>query len=187
WEKAFNLANGLKQERKGLMTQIMEATGLEKGGIYRHFRTKDEIAYASFDYYASMINTRLLEEVVKKENAVSKLITVIKTFQEIITSPNFTGGCPILNTTVETDDKDPVFCGKVQDVVNSWQQLITETVNNGIKSGQIQPTVDPDALFSVIISTMEGSVMLSKLYNDPKYINYSVNHLINYLEGSIRQ
>ncbi len=31
------------------MNDILDATGLEKGGVYRHFASKDEIAVAAFD------------------------------------------------------------------------------------------------------------------------------------------
>ena len=32
------------------MADIMEATGLEKGGVYRHFSSKEELAAAVFRY-----------------------------------------------------------------------------------------------------------------------------------------
>jgi len=32
------------------MSELMEATGLEKGGIYRHFSSKEELAAEAFDY-----------------------------------------------------------------------------------------------------------------------------------------
>ena len=32
------------------MSDVMAATGLEKGGIYRHFESKDELALAAFDH-----------------------------------------------------------------------------------------------------------------------------------------
>ena len=32
------------------MSDLMQATGLEKGGIYNHFTNKEELAIAAFDY-----------------------------------------------------------------------------------------------------------------------------------------
>src|SRR5260221_13016116 len=34
----------------GSLSELMEATGLEKGGIYRHFSSKEELAAEAFDY-----------------------------------------------------------------------------------------------------------------------------------------
>ena len=35
------------------MQDVMEATGLEKGGIYRHFESKEELAAEAFKYAIS--------------------------------------------------------------------------------------------------------------------------------------
>ena len=32
------------------LSELMEATGLKKGGIYRHFASKEELAAEAFDY-----------------------------------------------------------------------------------------------------------------------------------------
>ena len=32
------------------LSELMKATGLEKGGIYRHFSNKEELAAEAFDY-----------------------------------------------------------------------------------------------------------------------------------------
>ena len=32
------------------IADIVKSTGVNKGGIYKHFKTKDEIAVAAFDY-----------------------------------------------------------------------------------------------------------------------------------------
>src|SRR6267154_1557110 len=34
----------------GFLQDLMEATGLEKGGIYRHFSSKEELAALAFDH-----------------------------------------------------------------------------------------------------------------------------------------
>ena len=42
------------------MQDIMQATGLQKGGIYRHFGTKEELAQEAFDYaWRETIQARL--------------------------------------------------------------------------------------------------------------------------------
>src|SRR5262249_30534546 len=42
------------------MAALMEATGLEKGGIYRHFTNKQELAAEAFDYaWSGALDARL--------------------------------------------------------------------------------------------------------------------------------
>jgi len=43
------------------LNALMEATGLKKGGIYRHFASKEELAAEAFDYtWEAAWNARLL-------------------------------------------------------------------------------------------------------------------------------
>jgi hypothetical protein len=46
--------------------------------------------------------------------------------------------------------------------------------------------VDSDLLATILISTVEGSVMMSKLDNDPTHIRRAVEHLSAYLESVVR-
>jgi len=62
------------------MSEVMAATGLEKGGIYRHFSSKEELAAEAFDYaWKSTFETRIhdLEQV---PNSVEKLKRFIVNF-----------------------------------------------------------------------------------------------------------
>src|SRR2546429_8094056 len=37
------------------MSELVEATGIEKGGIYNHFGSKEDLAVEAFDYSISLI------------------------------------------------------------------------------------------------------------------------------------
>ncbi len=54
------------------LNDLMEATGLKKGGIYRHFSSKEELAAEAFDYtWEAAWNARLLH-VDEKTNGIDK-------------------------------------------------------------------------------------------------------------------
>jgi TetR/AcrR family transcriptional repressor of nem operon len=40
------------------LSELMEETGLEKGGIYRHFESKEDLAATSFNYAWSEIKRK---------------------------------------------------------------------------------------------------------------------------------
>ena len=59
---------------------LMEATGLKKGGIYRHFSSKEELAAEAFDYtWEAAWNARLLH-VDEKTNGIDKLKQLVGNF-----------------------------------------------------------------------------------------------------------
>src|SRR5579863_183510 len=84
------------------LADLMDATGLQKGGIYRHFSSKQELAAEAFDYtWKAAWNTRMLH-VEEQTSGILKLKRLISNFVEH-RSP-VAGGCPILNAATDTDD-----------------------------------------------------------------------------------
>src|SRR3978361_551926 len=89
------------------LADVMEATGLEKGGIYRHFADKEELAAEAFRYALGVsvkVRTENLEHVA---GAVAKLRYVVERFVE--TPSGVAGGCPLMNTAVDADDGNVVL------------------------------------------------------------------------------
>ncbi|WP_374226404.1 TetR family transcriptional regulator C-terminal domain-containing protein [Bacillus sp. sid0103] len=52
---------------------------------------------------------------------------------------------------------------------------------NGIRNSEIVSTIDSETVTTIIISTIEGSLMMTKLYNDTIYLNRSIGFLKDYL------
>ena len=58
----------------------MEETGLEKGGIYRHFESKEDLAVAAFDYAWSEIKQRRLAILNEIPTPLGKLRGMVDNF-----------------------------------------------------------------------------------------------------------
>jgi hypothetical protein len=43
-------------------------------------------------------------------------------------------------------------------------------IEQGIESGELQPTLDAALESEMMIATMEGALMLSKLFDEPRYV-----------------
>src|SRR5580704_10319972 len=109
------------------LNDLMEATGLKKGGIYRHFSSKEELAAAAFDFtWEAAWNARLLH-VDEKASAIEKLKQLIANFIEH-RSP-VPGGCPILNTAIDADDGNPVLRARVAKALRSWLSRVQTFVD----------------------------------------------------------
>src|SRR5580693_5260649 len=64
------------------LSDLMRATGLEKGGIYRHFDSKQQLAGEAFDYaWELAIDTRF-EETQEIPNTVDRLKQVVRNFMD---------------------------------------------------------------------------------------------------------
>src|SRR5205814_8589295 len=83
------------------MTDIMKATGLEKGGIYNYFHSKDDLALQAFDYSVDLVRQEFAAAITGKFPAVQRLEAVFDVFRGLSQGKPLKGGCPILNTAIE--------------------------------------------------------------------------------------
>src|SRR5215218_9888751 len=73
------------------MSDLMAATGLEKGGIYRHFESKDALALAAFDYALARHGERIRSAVQTEQGAVARLSALAGAMASIADDPAIPG------------------------------------------------------------------------------------------------
>jgi len=96
------------------------------------------------------------------------------------------GGCPIMNTAIETDHAHPRLRKQAQRAMSEWHGLVTRIVEAGLHVGEIRQGVVPKDVATAFIACIEGGVMLTQLYSDPSYLNASRQHLATYVEHELR-
>ena len=143
------------------MQDLMAATGLEKGGIYRHFANKQELAAEAFRFTLAQnvkVRTDHLEQI---PSAIEALRTVIKLFVE--TPSVVPGGCPLMNTAIDADDGNEVLRDLARKGIQDWRTRLSTIVETGITKGEIRKKTDPRRVANTIIATLEGALMISRL------------------------
>ncbi|HEY9738827.1 MAG TPA: TetR/AcrR family transcriptional regulator [Trichocoleus sp.] len=165
------------------MSDIMRVTGLQKGGIYNHFGSKEELALEAFEYLVQEITSHYMAAIRSQRHAFDRLMAMLEVYRHFLDHPPVEGGCPILNMAVESDDTHPVLRQRVRQALDGWQALIRRILIKGMERGEIWPETDVDGVATILIATIEGGVMMSKLYDDPLYLERAVNHLQQYLQA----
>ncbi len=166
------------------MQEIMAATSLEKGGIYRHFDSKQELAAEAFDYaWAEALRARR-HDLDRIENSVDRLIQFIANFVE--RRGTVPGGCPLLNTAMDSDNGNAVLRTRARKALEGWQKFLSEIIAQGIHRGEIHSNVDKAKLANVIIASLEGAIMISRLEQSIDALRDAQAHLVNYLETKVR-
>lgn len=168
------------------LSDLMRETGLEKGGIYNHFASKEALALEAFDYSIALLRDIYAREVNATTNSVDRLLAVLAMFRVLATNPPLPGGCPLLNTAIEADDAQPALRARVRRAMDEWLDLLRVTTQQGIARGEIDPAIDPDALATLLIASLEGAVMLSKLYRDPGHMYTVIAHLSDHIHRVVR-
>jgi AcrR family transcriptional regulator len=165
------------------MRDLIGATGLEKGGIYNHFGSKEQLALEAYDYAMSRVTNALARSQDDATDAVDRLTRMIRAFGTFARKPAIAGGCPIMNTAIEADDTHPELRDRARESMTLWHRLVGRIVKDGIALGTLRPGTDPYALAALITGSLEGGLMLSNLYGDPAFVDRIVDHLSTHVEG----
>jgi len=159
------------------MSDIMEATGLAKGGIYGNFRDKDELAAAAFDHTYQKVLLAIRARVLAEKTAQCKLLAIFRFYHNYTVNPDFPGGCPVLNTGVETDDQIPFLKEKAAAAMQEMLQSLQRIIQKGIDTGEFNTGLDAKLEAALIYSVIEGGIMMSKLSDQPGILNKLLKHL----------
>lgn len=167
------------------MNELVRETELEKGGIYNHFASKEELAVASFEYSSGVVRERFEAALAENEGVLERLFAIIDVLGGMVDDPPVAGGCPVLNTAVESDDANPVLKEKARGAMDGWLRLVGSIVKEGVRSGELE--ADPRETASVVVAALEGALMMSKLCDDPAHMRRAVGHLKEHLGSLARR
>jgi TetR/AcrR family transcriptional regulator, transcriptional repressor for nem operon len=143
------------------MQDVMDATGLEKGGLYRHFQSKEELAAEAFKYALSQAVKTRTADLEHITGSVAKLRYVVTRFVEAPSA--IPGGCPLMNTAIDSDDGNPALRKLVRAGLTDWKKRISALVEQGIQTREIRKDIEPRRIANTIIATLEGALMISRL------------------------
>lgn len=123
------------------LSDITELTGIKKGGIYRHFSSKDEIAYEAFSYAGRIVGAQLAHAISQQETASGKLLAYLHVYEKVVDAPPFIGGCPLLNTAIESDDSHPGLREKAQQAMQGTLEAKKKSFSMVCKAVNLKQTL----------------------------------------------
>ena len=163
---------------------IMDATGLEKGGIYRHFESKEELAAEAFDYAWNCASSKRRNNLDAIPNHADRLKQHIANFASRTGLP---GGCPLLNTAVDSDNGNPVLRDRVRKALRNWKDFTREILEDGMNAGTIRAGIDACATANLIIGNLEGAMLIGRIERNDQALRQAVAHLDRYIDSDLRR
>ena len=160
------------------MQDITRVTGIQRGGIYNHFASKEALVIETFEYACSVLAQQLIQGIRHQKTALGQFKAIATSFVELYTQNSlFPCGCQVLNTAIEAKRQMLPLRHKAQEAMNQLKKLIVQTMLEAIEQGDLPDSTDTDAVAAIFISTLEGAMLLSVLYDEPTYLHHAVRHL----------
>ncbi|SFD80479.1 DNA-binding transcriptional regulator, AcrR family [Paenibacillus catalpae] len=172
--------------RQGYLTtslaEITNVTGLQKGGLYNHFKDKEELMVESFKYCCALIDERIKLALESETTSINKLIAFVKLYCGL----DFPGGCPIANAAVEASSASTSLFQHAQEAMNQLLNILEKIIITGISKKEIQPHIDPEETALFILSSAEGALLMLKLFPTNSSITVIKDQLIRYINDDLK-
>ncbi len=159
------------------ISDITAATGYTKGAIYRHFKNKDALEKETLNHLSGIVFTTLRGRIKSANNAIDKLKSVFNYFESYLLNSDVKGGCPLMNAAIEADDAHPMLRKEALKMLDLLRDSVIYILQNGIKHKQIRKNIDLEFYSTLILASLEGAIMMSRLRGNHDDIKRVVKHL----------
>lgn len=160
--------------------ELLRISGASSGSFYNYFRSKQELGHALIDFEWLQLKSNILDSARQQaNNPLDCVLWIIDRLEaKQLESPECYG-CILGNFIVDLAEQDPSFRTHLQEVFDLWQKAIAELLHQG--KSQLKLDVNPDLLAEAIVTSLEGAMLMAKLYRTHEKIHHGFDLTRNLL------
>ena len=150
--------------------QIMETSGVCKSNFYYHFESKEALGLLAIEKVASEFRENILSKTIlnfdlnpleRFDSFYEKAIS----FQRFLFSQPPYPGSFFGNLALEQSAVNEKFRSILSDFFQEWKDSFEQCLRDGVEQGFFKEEVDPKEAAGLLISQIEGAILLSKVGN----------------------
>ena len=167
------------------INDIMREAKTSKGGLYNHFKSKDEIFTAVLSEARKVWRDRSLAGLDQIEEPVEKVKKLLENYRDryLKDTETFPGGCIFVTLSVELDDQNPLFSKELNNGFVRLRAMIRRLLDQGKESGKLRAEVNTEAVTEMIFSGMLGASVIYGTAKSSVGLDRCINSLIDYVES----
>ena len=143
------------------ISDIQEATGLTKGGLYGHFASKEDIWYAVYDEAVTIWKSIVFKDMRSNAGPLERIVTFIENdLEDYLGSDVFDGGCFFLNMLVELSGQSASMSKQILRGFVRLSGLLRAWLQEAHDKGLLQADLDHQEIANYIIITLNGAAAL---------------------------
>lgn len=167
------------------LDKVIKAAEVTKGNFYYHFESKESLAIASLERHFVLLAKQLEQKVLSKKNSPLKalfgILDLMSGRQKKQKREGYMRGCYFGNLTLELSTDSQAVRSKVKFIFNQYLDLFESLLAEARDRGEVAKDIDPKTISAVILSQMEGAMLLDKANQKPLAMNASVVFIKRYL------
>lgn len=155
------------------LNQVLAESGAPKGSLYFHFPDgKEQLASESVALSGRAVGEALTEAVLAAPDARTGLTAMGAHFARSLEESGFSKGCPVATVALETAAESETIRASCDDVYGGWRQGIAAALRGwGVPEERAEP------LAALVLSSLQGAVMLARVQRDVSVIHQVTRQL----------
>lgn len=145
------------------MSDLMEATGLAKGSLYKAYGDKKSLFMQALDSYLLRANAGLSETAVSTGSGRETLERIFAGVIDMSTRVGVRRGCFSVNSTNELAPHDADVRNRLHKNTLQKEMTIATVIRRGTADGSLRKNLDPEITASYVTTVMNGLQVRSKL------------------------
>ena len=145
------------------ITDLMDATGLAKGSLYKGFGDKKRLFMCALDAYLLRANAPLSECADAGESGREALERIFSYVVGTATCSGVRRGCFATNSTIELGPHDPDVRNRLRRHTRQQEKMFAAIIRQGVADGSLRKGLDPEAGARYTTTLLKGLQVRGKL------------------------
>ncbi len=165
------------------INDILEATGLTKGGFYGHFSRKEALWYAVYDEAMRIWREVVFEGVPAATDPLERIqIFIENDIKNKLGNQVFEGGCFFHSMLVELSGQSASMSSHLMRGFDQLAGLLRAWLKQADQQGRLKENLNFNAIARYLIVALNGAAALHVCNRDPAILDQTVNELRFYIQ-----
>ena len=150
------------------INDILEATGLTKGGLYGHFRNKEGIWYAVYEEAVTIWRNIVLKDIMSISDPLERIEKTIENdMRDYLGADVFQGGCFFFNMLTELSGQSSRMAGHILKGFIKFSKLIYSWLKEAEQQHLLKDDLDLKETANFIVIALNGAAPLYAATREP--------------------
>ncbi|MFF0474774.1 TetR/AcrR family transcriptional regulator [Streptomyces sp. NPDC004284] len=158
---------------------VQQAAGAGQGSMYHHFAGKQDLALAAIRRSAEELGAAAEAVLGGTGPAYARIEAYLLRERDVLR------GCPVGRLTMDPEViADPELRAPVEEVLGRVRARLAEVVQEGLDSGELSASLDPEEIAAAVLATVQGGYVLARATGSRAPFDSAVRGLLALLSPS---
>lgn len=164
---------------------IISAVGASKGGLYNHFKNKEQLSLEALSLARKIWREKNLYKLDEIDRPLDQIAQLLKNYKDryLTASDTLPGGCIFVNLAVEVSDEFPRLGREIREGFTRLKRMLERLLKQEKALGTLEEDVDPKEMAELIFSTILGACVMYSADKSQEGLDITINSLCRFIDS----